>query len=109
MAKTRTDITRSSGNVFEDLDLPEAEETRTKADLVHAISKAIAARRLKRQQDVADLLGIDQPKVSKLLRGHFSEYSVERLMEFLTRLGMNVEIKVTPKRSRTPGHIHVVA
>jgi predicted XRE-type DNA-binding protein len=109
MAKSRTDVIRSSGNVFADLDLPDAEETGTKADLVHAISKAIAARGLKRQQDVADLLGIDQPKVSKLLRGYFSEYSVERLMEFLTRLGMDVEIKVTPKRSRRPGQIHVVA
>jgi predicted XRE-type DNA-binding protein len=109
MAKTRTDITRSSGNVFADLDLPAAEEANTKADLVHAISKAIATRGLERQQDVAEVLGIDQPKVSKLLRGYFSEYSVERLMEFLTRLGMDVEIKITPKRSRKPGHIHVVA
>ena len=109
MAKSRTEITRSSGNVFADLDLPSAEETRTKADLVHAISKVVESRGFKRQQDVAEVLGIDQPKVSKLLRGYFSEYSVERLLEFLTRLGMDVEIKITPKRSRRPGHIHVVA
>lgn len=75
----------------------------------HAISKAIAVRGLKRQQDIAEALGIDQPKVSRLLRGYFAEYSVERLMEFLTRLDMDVEIRVKPKSSRTAGHVHVVA
>ena len=109
MAKTRAEITKSSGNVFADLGVPDAVDASTKADLVHAISKAIAARGLKRQQDIAEALGIDQPKVSRLLRGYFAEYSVERLMDFLTRLGMDVEIRVKPKRSRTLAHVHVVA
>ena len=76
--------------------------------LILAIAHTIEQRKLT-QLEAATILRIDQPKVSKLLRGYFSEYSVERLMEFLTRLGMDVEIKITPKRSRRPGHIHVVA
>jgi predicted XRE-type DNA-binding protein len=101
-------ITRSSGNVYADLGFPDADEMSIKADLVIAITKAIQARGFQNQTAVAHELGIDQPKVSKLLRGHFREYSVERLMSFLAQLGHDVDILVRKRKPR-PGHVHVVA
>ena len=98
----------SSGNVFADLKHPNPEEAQTKADLILAISRIIAERRLK-QVDAARILGIDQPKVSKLLRGYFGEYSVERLIRFLNRLGIDVEIKIKRVKGGGLGQVHVVA
>jgi len=99
-------------NVYKDLGFRDAEEMGVKADLVVAITRAINAGRYSNQTEVATRLGIDQPKVSKLLRGHFHEYSVERLMNFIARLGLDVEIKVR-RRARQGkgklGHVHVVA
>jgi predicted XRE-type DNA-binding protein len=102
-------VIESSGNVYADLEQPDAEQMIVKADLVMAIAKAISARGFKSQTEVAKCLGIDQPKVSKLLRGQFRAYSVERLMGFLVRLGHDVEIKVRKQPRAKPGHIHVVA
>ena len=103
-------IEESSGNVFADLGLPDAEERLTKADLAMQIAAAIRGRRLT-QAKVAALLGIDQPKVSRLLRGQLSGFSTERLIHFLTLLGQDVTIGVTPaaRRSRGLGHVSVVA
>jgi predicted XRE-type DNA-binding protein len=99
----------SSGNVFADVGLENAEEELTKARLTAAIAKAIERRRFRNQTAVATALGIDQPKVSKLLRGHFAEYSVERLMSFLTRLGYDVRIEVSGRaHARRHGHLEVV-
>jgi predicted XRE-type DNA-binding protein len=89
----------SSGNVFADLSLPNAEEHLIKAGLVVKIDRAIRQRRLT-QTEAASLLGIDQPKVSAMLAGKFRGYSVERLMRFLVALGHDVEIVV--RRSK-PG------
>jgi predicted XRE-type DNA-binding protein len=54
-------------------------------------------------------MGIDQPRVSKLIRGHFDEYSVEKLMEFLTKLGNDIEITVRRHAKAKLGHIRVRA
>jgi predicted XRE-type DNA-binding protein len=84
-------------------------EELTKARLTAAIAKAVDKRRFKNQSEIAAALGIDQPKVSKLLRGHFAEYSVERLLSFLTRLGYDVKIEVADRaHPRKPGHLEVV-
>jgi predicted XRE-type DNA-binding protein len=99
--------TKSSGNVFEDLGLPNSEELAVKADLVAAIIRAIKASGFKNQSEAATRMGIDQPRVSKLIRGHFDDYSVERLMEFLAVLGNDVEIRVRHHRNEKPGHIRV--
>jgi predicted XRE-type DNA-binding protein len=107
---TRTiDVEESSGNVFADIGLSNPEERLAKADLAIRIAAAIRARRLT-QSRAARLLGIDQPKISRLLRGQLSGFSAERLMHFLTLLGRDVEIVVkrTP-RSRRQGHVRVVA
>ncbi len=97
-----------SDNVFADLGLPDAAERLTKADLAMRIAEAIRAKRLT-QAKTAALLGIDQPKVSRLLRGQLSGFSTDRLMQFLTLLGQDVTIVVTPARRLTQGRVSVVS
>jgi predicted XRE-type DNA-binding protein len=105
----RIEIGESSGNVFADIGLPNPEERLAKADLAIRISEAIRARRLTQTQ-AARVLKIDQPKISRLLRGQLSGFSTERLMHFLTLLGRDVEITVKPApRSRRQGQLRVVA
>jgi len=108
MTKT-IEVEESSGNVFTDIGLPNPEERLAKADLAIRIAAAIRAQRFT-QAGAARILGIDQPKISRLLRGQLSGFSAERLMHFLTLLGRDVEIVVkrTP-RSRRQGHVRVVA
>ena len=96
-----------SGNVFKDLGIPNAEEHLVKAQLVFKIDTIMKDRGLK-QAAAADLLGIKQPDVSKMLRGDFKQFSVERLMRFLVALNQDVEIVVKPHRSRSdPAALHV--
>jgi len=102
-------VTRSSGNVFADLGLPNPEERLAKAELALAIARAIKERGLT-QRAAAELMGIDQPKVSHLLRGRLAEFSTERLMSFLRGLGRDIEIVVRPApKSRKRGRLHVAA
>ena len=84
-----------SGNVFRDLGIPNAEEHLIKAQLVFKIDRIMKGRRLM-QAEAAKLLGIKQPDVSKMLRGHFRQFSTERLMRFLVLLGRDIEIALTP-------------
>lgn len=102
-------VTRGSNNVFADLGLPHPEERLAKAELARAIGRVITARGLT-QREAAALMGIDQPKVSHLLRGRLADFSTERLMGFLTALGRDVEIIVkTAPKSRRQGRLRVVA
>ena len=87
----------SSGNVFADLGLADAEERLIKAGLVVKIGRILRQRELT-QSAAAQLMGIDQPKVSAMLAGQFRGYSVERLMRFLVALGHDVEIVVKPRK-----------
>lgn len=80
MAKEK--ITYGSTNVFADLGYPDADAHFSKAQLVYAIACVIKARQLN-QTEAAALMGIDQPKVSQLLRGHFRGFSSDRLLEFM--------------------------
>src|SRR2546428_1023933 len=94
------EFTPSSGNVFADLNLPEADDLLAKAELVAKIIAEIQRRRMTQAQAAA-LLGIDQPKISALKQGKLSGFSIERLMRFLVLLGRDVEITVkTRSRSR---------
>jgi predicted XRE-type DNA-binding protein len=88
-----------SGNVFKDLGIPNAEEHLIKAQLVFKIDAIMKGRHLK-QAEAAALLGIKQPDVSKMLRGEFRQFSVERLLRFLVALDHDVEIVIKPHRSR---------
>ena len=101
-------VTESSGNVFADMGLPQAEEELTKAQLASHIRQVIKRRRLT-QVAAASIMGIDQPKVSALLNGRLANFSSERLMRFLTALGQDVDIKVRSKRrNRAHGCIRVL-
>jgi predicted XRE-type DNA-binding protein len=105
----RVKVEESSGNVFADIGLPDAEERLAKAELALRIAETVRARRLT-QVRAAELLKIDQPKVSRLLRGQLAGFSTERLMHFLTLLGRDIEIVVkTAPRSRRQGRVRVVA
>jgi predicted XRE-type DNA-binding protein len=86
-------VTPSSGNAFADLGLPDAEDRLAKAELARQIGAIIRNRRLT-QSATADILGVDQPKVSALVNGRLAGFSLERLMHFLTLLGQDVEIVV---------------
>src|ERR1017187_9585868 len=85
----------STGNVFADLGLADADEHLIKAGLVVRIDRTIRQRKLT-QAAAAQLMGIDQPKISAMLAGQFWGYSVERLMRFLVALGHDVETVVKP-------------
>jgi len=87
----------SSGNVFADLGPADAGEHLIKAGLVVRIDRTIRQRRLT-QAGAAQLMGVEQPKVSAMLAGQFRGYSVERLMRFLVALGHDVEIVVKPRK-----------
>jgi predicted XRE-type DNA-binding protein len=97
----------SSGNVFADLGLPHPEQELLKAKLTLQIYRLIKARGLTQVQ-AAKLLGIHQPHVSALMRNRSGSFSVERLMDFLTSLGQDIEISVKPAR-RQPGQVSVIA
>ena len=88
-----------SRNVFKDIGVPNAEEHLVKAQLVFKIDTIMKDRGLK-QVEAADLFGIRQPDVSKMLRGEFRQFSVERLLHFLVALDQDVEIVVKPHRDR---------
>jgi predicted XRE-type DNA-binding protein len=89
------EVHRASGNVFADLGLADAEKLKIKTGLVIEIRKAMKARSLN-QQEAAKLMGITQPKVSVMMRGDFTKLSERKLMDCLTRLGCDIEIKVSP-------------
>ena len=90
-------VEKSSGNVFADLGFPNPERELLKARLTLQIYRIIKDRGMT-QTEAGKLLGIQQPHVSSLMRGSSGMFSVERLLEFLTRLGQDVEISVGPKR-----------
>ena len=101
------EVHESSGNVFEDLQLPRAKELYVKSELVIQMLSIISKRKLTQSQ-AARRMGIDQPKVSALLNGNFSGFSTDRLFRLLTRLGADVEITIKPKTSRrAEGEIRV--
>ena len=87
------EVETSSGNVFADLGLPDAEKLKIKSGLVIEIVKAI--RRLDlTQAEAAQRIGLTQPKVSALLRGEFTNFSERKLMDCLNRIGYDVEIRI---------------
>ena len=95
--KSTPSITESSGNVFADLGLANPEQELLKARLTLRIYRTIKDRRLTQAQ-AGEILGIKQPHVSSLMRGQSGVFSVERLMDFLTALGHDIDISVTPSR-----------
>lgn len=89
---------KSSGNVFRDLGFPDAEERLEKANLAYEIYRTITNRRLT-QRKAAEIMGIDQPKVSSIVRGNLKGFSLERLIALLKKLGVDVHIAKRPEVS----------
>jgi predicted XRE-type DNA-binding protein len=101
----RVRIERGSGNVFADLGLPDAETHFLKAQIVAEIYRLMNERKLT-QAKAGERMGISQPEVSRLFKGNFREYSVDRLMVFLTAFDRDVEIVARPhKKARKDGRI----
>jgi len=107
--KEEIEVYHGSDNIFADLGLPNPEERMAKTILSIQIHDIIKKRHLT-QAKAAELLGIDQPKVSALIRGKLSGFSMERLFYFLNALGRDIDIVVKPKpRSRQQAHLRVAA
>jgi len=90
------EVTEGTDNLFADLGLPDAEAHFLKAQLVAEIYRLTGERKLT-QAKAGTLMGISQPEVSRLFKGHFREYSVDRLMTFLTAFDRDVEIVARPR------------
>ena len=107
--KRATTITASSGNVFADLGDEQAPETLLKSRLAQRLAKVIEAKGLNQAQ-VAAALQIDQPKVSKILRGRLREFSTDRLFRFLNALDQDIQIVIKAKpASRRQARMMVVS
>lgn len=100
-------VKASSGNVFADLSLDNADELLVKAELARRISSIITAQQMT-QIEAAEALGIDQPKISALINGKLTGFSTARLFRFLNALGRDVKIVVKPK-SHAQAQTRVVA
>ena len=104
MSAKTTKVELGSGNVFADIGLEDAEELLLKAKLVIKISQLIEKKGLT-QSEIAKRTGLDQPKVSRLLRGQLSGFSADRLFAILNRLGHSVEVRISAKE-RPPEKSH---
>ena len=98
MAKKRNEVEAGTGNVFADLGYGDARERSLKVELAMEVNRLLDEQSLA-QASAAKLLGMRQPHVSDLVRYRLNRFSVERLMDFLTRLGRDVEIRIAPRRS----------
>ncbi len=92
---------QGSTNVFADLDLEEAEELYTRAQIGFHVYQILKEKQLK-QREIATFLGISQPDVSHLMNGHFSRFTTDKLLDFLKRLNMKVIIQISPHQNGEP-------
>lgn len=100
-------FTQSSGNVFEDLGFADSEERLAKAQIAMRINTLLEKRDLKQKQ-AAEILGINQPKISALKNGRLSGFSMERLIHFLNLLNQDVDIVIKSRPGkRILGHLRV--
>jgi predicted XRE-type DNA-binding protein len=101
----RVKVEVGSGNIFADLGLPDADTHFLKAQIVSEIYRLVNERKLT-QARAGKLMGISQPEVSRMFKGNFSEYSIDRLIAFLTSFDRDVEIVVKPhKKAGKAGRI----
>ncbi|MCY4241986.1 MAG: helix-turn-helix transcriptional regulator, partial [Rhodobacter sp.] len=108
MESKESAVERGIGNVFADLGFPDADAHLVKAELVSRIDDIVRDRGIT-QTEAARLLGLSQPDVSRLLRGDFREYSLERLFRLLTALGRDIDIVVRQPRPAAGGRLRIAA
>jgi len=107
--KKETAIRRGTANVFADLGFPDADTHLLKAQLMSRVQDTLEGRKLN-QTEAAQVMGVSQPDVSRMLKGQFRDVSVERLMRMLTRLGCEVDIVIKPQgRKKAYATIHLDA
>lgn len=105
--KKKLDYQESSGNVFADLGKEDADEALAKSELARQIAKLIKQKKLTQKQ-AAEILHIDQPKISSLIRGKLRSFSLERLIRFLNELGQDVSIMISPAEPQSEkGHTSI--
>ena len=92
-------MTKSSGNVFKDLGYTNADEHLLKAKFAVVINNIIKEKNLT-QTEAANILGIDQPKISRLVRGILSGFSIDKLIVFLISLNQDIEVNVKPHKNK---------
>ena len=107
-SSSEMEVYQGSGNVFEDLGLPDSDQLLVKAEITLRIIQAIRRPKVTQVQ-AAKLLGIDQPTVSDLVRGKLLGFSSERLFRFLNALGQDVEIVIRKRRSQRLGRVRVIS
>jgi len=101
------EITQSSGNIFEDVGFPNAEEAQAKSKLAIEIFLVIKAKKLT-QKEAAKIMKTDQPHVSDIMRGKLSYFTIDRLLQYLVALGKDVEIKIKePKIKKQAARLYV--
>ena len=103
---TALPYTKSSGNVFRDLGLPQPEDELLRAELTLRIYRLIKERGLT-QTEAGKILGVAQPRVSELMRNRAASFSAERLFDFLRALGQDIEIRVKPASQGAQGTVSV--
>jgi len=108
MKFVRHDYEVGSGNVFKDLGLADADELDLKSDLALIIAGRIRKLRLS-QVKAGEMMGLDQPKVSALIRGHLEKFSKDRLCDLVRRLGCDVDIRIRERKGSAPGKIKVTS
>jgi predicted XRE-type DNA-binding protein len=106
--KEKIKVTPSSGNIFADMGLANPEERLLKAKLARLVNKAVAGKGWT-QTTTADVLGITQPDVSDLSRGRLKNFSVERLLQFLSRLERRITITISSEAENVPREEIVIA
>lgn len=96
------EYTEGSDNIFADIGIPNPEEALAKVDIAMKIQEIIKKKKLT-QARAAKILKISQPKISLLLRGYLTDFSLERLLRFLNDLGQDVYISIVPASHRGHG------
>ena len=92
---------KSSGNVFADLEVENAEELQTRALIGYQIVRLLKDKNMK-QHELAELLGVKQAEISHLLNGHFSRFTTDKLLDFLKRMNQKVTIQIRPHKDGEP-------
>ncbi|MGE0853653.1 MAG: helix-turn-helix domain-containing protein [Hyphomicrobiaceae bacterium] len=101
-------VSDSSGNVFADIGLPTDEKEMLKVKIAAAITNLLQKHDMT-QAEAAKIIGVDQPKISNLVRGRLREFSVDRLLYYLVMLGFNVDIRISQATLNKRGRIRVAA
>ncbi len=99
--KKEIEFEKSSGNVFADLGLENAEELQTRAMIGYHVIQILNKKKMK-QRELATLLNVKQAEVSHLLNGHFSRFTTDKLLDFLKRLNQKVMIQISPHKRGEP-------